>query len=68
MLGLCWAYVGPADFCRALADLFDKANPPAEEATELPSWFQEAIRNLTASFDEEAPMGPDFRPDAVERR
>lgn len=55
----------PADFCKVLAQLFHEANTAADVQEELPSWFSKAISNLTAGFDEQAPMGPDFRPDAV---
>lgn len=55
----------PADFCNVLAQLFNEANATAEVQEELPSWFTEAISKLTAGFDDQAPMGPDFRPDAI---
>ena len=55
----------PPDFCRALARLFDLAQPESSSAAVLPEWFETSTRKLVAAYNLEAPMGPDYCPEAM---
>ena len=49
----------PAELCRTFARLFTTHGQSEGPEQKLPAWFEEAVRNLKADFDEAATMGPD---------
>ena len=48
----------PPDFCRALARLFDLAQPVPSSAAMLPERFETSTQKLVAAYNLEAHMGP----------
>ncbi|CAK9093052.1 RNase H domain-containing protein [Durusdinium trenchii] len=50
----------PPDLCRILASLMSESQPHAEFLEEQPKWFMEAVALLTAKYDANATMGPDY--------
>ena len=56
----------PPDLCKAFAKLFDQQHAFAEDTEALPQWFADAVTKLTADFNEQAGMGPDFCRDAAD--
>lgn len=55
----------PPDFCRALARLFDLAQPESTSAAVLPEWFETSTQKLVAAYSLEAQMGPDYCLEAI---
>lgn len=52
--------VYPPGLCEAIATLCANAQPIPKDAQQNPSWFEEVIVALNASFDVNAEMGQDF--------